>query len=232
MKKLSLVTHYYNTHDKAQHLLDHLASFPDLDTSQWEIVVVDDCSQTEQTLNKHGLNVRHMRVIDDIPWNQAGARNLGALIAEGTWGLFFDIDQELSEFGLRYLLGHVENLQHNAMFYMKVEDFVDSTINEKLTIHPNTFLVHMPTFRDKGMYDEDFAGNYGYEDLYLPYQWERHGGVRLILGEESFFTDKKFRTPNLERNLEPNKLRSTQRLMGGLKKPKNMIRFEWTEISL
>ena len=92
MKKLSLVTHYYNTHDKAQHLLDHLASFLDLDTSQWEIVVVDDCSQTEQALNKHGLNVRHMRVIDDIPWNQAGARNLGALIAEGTWGLFFDID--------------------------------------------------------------------------------------------------------------------------------------------
>jgi hypothetical protein len=67
--------------------------------------------------------------------------------------------------------------------------------------------------------------------LYLPYLWERNGGVRMILGEGSFFNDMKFRTPNLERNLEPNKHKSTQKLLEGIKRPKNLIRFEWKEIN-
>lgn len=230
MKKLSLITHYYNTHDRAQALLDHLASYPAETFPNWEIIIVDDCSAEEKPLIKHSLNVRHLRVVTDIPWNQAGARNLGALLAAGQWGLFFDIDQQIYHTGISYLLEHIDRLQHDAMYYMMVDNFVDSTINEPLTIHPNTFLVNMPTFRSRGMYDEDFAGNYGYEDLYLPYLWERNGGVRMILGEGSFFNDMKFRTPNLERNLEPNKHKSTQKLLEGIKRPKNLIRFEWKEI--
>lgn len=230
MKELSLITHYYNGHDRAQALLDHLAIYPAETFPNWEIIIVDDCSTEEKPLIKHSLNVRHLRVVTNINWNQTGARNLGAMLAAGQWGLFFDIDQQIYYTGINYLLSNIHRLQYNTMYYMKVDNFIDSTINEPLNIHPNTFLVNLPQFRSNGMYDEDFAGNYGYEDLYLPYLWEKNGGVRGILGEGSFFKDIKFRTANLERSLEVNKLKSTQKLLEGIKRPKNIIRFEWKEI--
>ena len=77
------------------------------------------------------------------------------------------------------------------------------------------------------MFDEDFSGNYGYEDLYLPYMWERNGGDRAVVGETFFFVDQEFKTTDLSRDLEPNKVKSSMKLMSGFPRPKNFIRFTW-----
>lgn len=227
MKKLSLISHYYNSHDKAQELIDHLSQAEPGILAEVELVIVDDCSDHERQLQAKGVNLKYLRVVDDIPWNQAGCRNLGALTSIGRWHLYFDIDQKISLDGLNYVVTHCDGLAPDVMYYFMVNDFVDSNTNEQLTIHPNTFMVNANTFRMHGMYDEDFAGNYGYEDLYLPYLWERNGQVRAIIGQESFFTDQKFKTTSLTRDLEPNKIKSTQKMLEGIKRPKNFIRFEW-----
>ncbi len=227
MKRLSLITHHYNSHDKAQHLLDHLASISKDVTDQIEIIIVDDCSELRQPLNSHGLDLKHLRVLDDIPWNQAGARNLGAVTANGEWLLYFDMDQLISEYGLSYVVNHAGSLDRRLMYFFLVENFVDSNINEQLAVHPNTFLVNAVQFRIDGMYDEDFAGHYGYEDIYLPYLWEKNGGMRAMIGEIPFFRDQDFKTTSLSRDLEHNKQVSRMKFAKGLKRPKSFVRFEW-----
>lgn len=230
MKKISLITHHYNSHDKAQALLDHLAAINTEVTAQIEIIIVDDCSDVREQLDPRGLDLKHLRVVDDIPWNQAGARNLGALTANGEWLLYFDIDQLLSDYGLNYVVTHCGSLDQNLMYFFLVENFIDSNINQELSVHPNTFLVSAVKFRINGMYDEDFAGNYGYEDIYLPYLWEKNGGTRAMIGQVPFFRDQKFKTGTLSRDLEPNKLVSREKMLRGVKRPKNYIRFEWEEV--
>ena len=80
------------------------------------------------------------------------------------------------------------------------------------------------------MYDEDFAGNYGYEDLYLPYVWEKNGGIKTIYGNEKFFKDKNFKTTSLNRDLSINKSLAEKKLANGAVKPTNLIRFQWKKI--
>lgn len=227
MKKLSLISHYYNSHEKAQDLIDYLAQAKPETLEHLELVIVDDCSNEERQLSAPNFSLKYLRIIDDIPWNQAGARNLGALTSEGRWQLFFDIDQRISYDGLDYVVEHCDGLADTVMHYFLVNNFIDSNTNEQLTVHPNTFLVNANKFRLHGLYDEDFAGNYGYEDLYLPYLWERNGGTRAIMGNEFYFTDQHFKTTTLNRDLEPNKIISTYKLMNGLKRPKSLLRFEW-----
>lgn len=230
MKKISLISHHYNSHDKAQALVNHLANMNPEVTNNVELIIVDDCSDTRQVLDARGIDLKHLRVIDDIPWNQAGSRNLGALTAAGQWLMFFDIDQLISEYGLTYAVSHCNSLQAKMMYFFQVEGFIDSNINQALTVHPNTFLVNAVQFRIDGMYDEDFAGNYGYEDIYLPYLWEKNGGMRAMLGNVPFFRDQNFKTNSLSRDLEPNKLVSRRKMLEGIKRPKHLIRFEWEKV--
>ena len=79
------------------------------------------------------------------------------------------------------------------------------------------------------MYDEDFAGNYGYEDIYLPYVWEFSGGERKILGDTALFRDTKFKTTNLDRSSVMNHDLAVHKINSGIKKTKNLIRFSWTK---
>ena len=231
MKRISLITHHYNSHDKAQHLLDHLAGMDKAVTDHIEVIIVDDCSDTRQSLDSHGLDLKHLRVVDDIPWNQAGARNLGAVTANGEWLLYFDMDQLISDTGLKYVVNYCPALDRKLMYFFQVENFIDSNINEQMAVHPNTFMVNAVKFRMDAMYDEDFAGNYGYEDIYLPYLWEKNGGMRAMIGEVPFFTDQGFKTTSLSRDLEHNKLVSRRKFAEGLKRPKSFVRFEWEKVN-
>jgi hypothetical protein len=210
--------------------LIHLADSPGHLKENIELLVIDDFSDSTQPLPEKDFTVRQYRVKDDIPWNQAGSRNLGTLVAKGRWLLFFDIDQKISLAGLDYIARHCDALDSTTMYYFYVHNFVDSNTMETLTIHPNTFLVNATSFRELGMYDEDFAGHYGYEDLYLPYQWEKHGGKRAILGDQAFFVDQKFKTNTLSRDLEPNKLKANYKMATGIPRPKSFIRFDWEKI--
>jgi hypothetical protein len=63
--------------------------------------------------------------------------------------------------------------------------------------------------------------------LYLPYVWEFFGGKRQVFGNTAYFTDQKNKTMSLNRSLEINKLLAHQKISDGIKKPKNLIRFNW-----
>jgi glycosyltransferase involved in cell wall biosynthesis len=232
MPKITIISHFYNHPEKVERQVEHWKKIDSQLLPHLEFVLVDDCSEDRPTLSKGNLNLRLFRVVTDIPWNQAGARNLAAFHAVGEWGLFFDIDQQVSLDTLIILLSNIDKLDKKTMYYLRVKELYDSLNDTFLTNHPNTYLVNMPMFRTIGMFDEDFAGHYGYEDLYMPRVWETAGGNRVLLNEPIFFEDLNFRTTNFNRDLERNKQLMLHKLNTGCKNSPGILRFEWQEVAL
>jgi hypothetical protein len=114
-------------------------------------VIVDDCSK-EPLGPLEGIKV--VRVTDDIKWNQPGARNLGFHISDG-WILCADIDHLVTKENMEQLEN--TNLKRGCIYYLGRED----------TNSVNIYVIHKDDFEKIGGYDEDFCGNYGYDDIHF-----------------------------------------------------------------
>lgn len=231
MPKLTIVTHHYNGHDKAQALVSHMNGLPADIANDIELLVVDDFSDKAcQLSNSGGIQLKQLRITDDIAWNQSGARNLGAMLSRSNWLLFFDIDQQPNLSALEKLIKGLSSFESKTMYFFYVSNFIDSNLKIELSVHPNTFMVNKYDFIEFGMYDEDFAGHYGFEDIYLPYVWEKNGGRRIILGNSPFFEDQNFKTSAMNRSIDRNKDLANKKVALGSPRAKSFIRFSWIEI--
>jgi len=114
-------------------------------------VIVDDCSK-EPLGPLDGVKV--VRVTDDIKWNQPGARNLGFHISDG-WILCADIDHLVTKENMEQL--EKTELKRGCVYYLGRED----------TNSVNIYVIHKDDFEKIGGYDEDFCGNYGYDDIHF-----------------------------------------------------------------
>ena len=207
-------------------------TLPDSILSQTEFILVDDCSEELPVIKAARLDLKVFRVITDIPWNQAGARNLGAFNASGEWVLFFDIDQKFYIEPMIALMASLHLLNPLTMYYFRIKELVNSLTNTPLQTAPCTFLVNLAKFKWMGMYDEDFAGHYGYEDLYVPQVWEKHGGDRILFSDPVYFEDLAFGTENLDRDLTRNKALAQQKMATGTKNSPGILRFEWEPVDI
>lgn len=232
MPKLSIISHYYNHPQMVQNQITYWESLPESFLSQVEFVLVDDCSEQTPVISITKLDLKVFRVITDVPWNQAGARNLGAFNATGEWAMYFDIDQKFYAEPMASVLANLDRLDRRNMYYFRIKELIDITVNKPLEFHPNTFLVNLAMFKQRGMYDEDFAGHYGYEDLYMPQVWEKHGGKRVLFNDAVFFEDMGFGTPNLSRDLSRNSALAQQKMLAGTKNSPGILRFEWAPIDI
>jgi hypothetical protein len=232
MPKLSIISHYYNHPKMVQDQIAYWESLPDSFLSQVEFVLVDDCSEDTPVIPRTKLNLKVFRIITDVPWNQAGARNLGAFNATGEWALYFDIDQKFYAEPMSIVLGGLTNLDVMTMYYFKIKELIDITVNQTIPNHPNTFLINLEKFKQYGMYDEDFAGYYGYEDLYMPLVWARHGGKRVLFNDPVFFEDMGFGTTSLNRDLGRNLALAQQKMAAGTKNSPGILRFDWEQIDI
>ena len=84
------------------------------------------------------------------------------------------------------------------------------------------------------MYDEDFAGHYGYEDVFLPFVLYSECDKRTVLNNPCFFEKKQnFHTTNLDRDLAHNRRMISQKTAalhqhpeGDTPRPKHFFRFD------
>jgi len=232
MAKLSIISHYYNHPRMVEEQIAYWESLPEAFLAQVEFVLIDDCSEQMPMIRPTNIDLKVFRVITDVPWNQAGARNLGTFMASGEWALYFDIDQKFYAEPMLTVLGNLDRLDAMTLYYLRIKDYVDSNVNQQLTHHPNTFLVKLTSFKQYAMYDEDFAGYYGYEDLYMPLVWEQHDGKRLLFNDLVFFEDIGFRTSNLNRDLSRNLALAQNKMASGTKNSTGILRFEWKQLNI
>jgi glycosyltransferase involved in cell wall biosynthesis len=229
-QKLSVIVPYYNNLERVQRQLELWESLPKTITREVEFILIDDCSEQSASVHSEFLNIKHFRIKTDIDWNQPGARNLGAFVASGEWALFYDVDQLPTLEGLALIIERLNELHGGFMYFFRIKELINPVNGKPLEYHPSTFLIRLPLFKWHVMFDEDFSGHYGYDDLYMHAVWEKFGGKFVLLNDVVFFEDLESGTPKLSRNLQRNAALEVMKRLAGSKKPAHFLRFEWEQV--
>jgi len=175
-------------------------------------VIIDDCSSIPLG-PVDGVKV--YRILDDIKWNQPGARNLGVHVSEG-WIINADIDHLVTRSMIIELMK--TKWEKGNIYFLGRED--DDMLH-------NFFLVHKEDFDLMGGWDEDFCGNYGFDDYYFGVKSKKFLNpiyltdikAKLFLKESSTIGD---------RNTKNNSILLKKKLSDFSHTPR--LRFNWVEV--
>ncbi|MES2717799.1 MAG: hypothetical protein V4795_18675 [Pseudomonadota bacterium] len=226
MADLTLITHVYNAQQPVDRQLALWQQFSPALQARLKFLVIDDHSDVPLQVDKGALDLRLVRVDDDIDWNMPGCRNLAATLAQTEWMLFFDVDNVASEASLLKIVDNLPRLDANRLHvFRRTENGVD------VEPHINSFLITRQGFFKAGGYDEDFSGHYGYEDVAFRMMWRKHVGTEVLLTDIAF-EQIAFRTSGLDRDLQRNQALIQQRAASGMPKPRGMLRFAWGEVAV
>ncbi len=228
---ITIISHFYNAHECVNQQIAHWQKINPKLNDLFEFILVDDFSDTEYALPKTDLNIRLFRVTDDIPWNQGGARNLATFHATGSIALFIDIDQHIKIEFLERLCAAAANLQRNTIYFFKSDPpLINIQNGQELNHHPNSFFVNLQDFKSNVHYDEDFCGNYGFEDIFMLRAWEKIGG-KVTLINEHVSHQLPFGTFNLNRDIKINQALITEKVFKqNCKISNSILRFSWLEV--
>jgi glycosyltransferase involved in cell wall biosynthesis len=167
---LSFVLPYYGNPGMLREQFRVWASYPARQKAQIEIVLVDDGSPEPEDAARvaRPMNLpflRIYRVLEDRPWHQHAARNLGAREAIGPWLFLTDMDHVLPPASLAALLAR---LNYDVVYTFPRLDAPDLTPKLKDGLphpHPNTFALTKRRYWEVGGYDEDCVG-YGTDGFF------------------------------------------------------------------
>jgi hypothetical protein len=176
--QLTYITHFYldqKSPDSLLQLLQQYQAYAPEVLDQLHFVVVDDGSPLTFELPELNLNLTWLRITDNIPWNQGGARNLGVVYAKSDKILLADLDLEFPEHTLAWLIRARNPGKSFYKIYRR-----DPHSGELHKGHSNTFFMSRARLLRLYSYDEEYSGGYGAEDYrlvkYLKYHgtWQRY----------------------------------------------------------
>ncbi len=173
--RLTYITHYFvdgTSGSAVTKLLERYQGYDAALRSRIHFVLVDDCSPTPIDVSGFDLNIDLIRINEDIPWNQAGARNVGAVYARSDKILLTDVDHVFPEHTLQALVDAKNPRSTFYKFYRKDEQ------GNTRKGHPNTFFMSRARFLRFYGYDEEFSGKYGAEDYRFVKNQKYHGSLQ------------------------------------------------------
>jgi glycosyltransferase involved in cell wall biosynthesis len=169
---LSIVVPFYRNAMMLAHQYAVWTGYPEARKAQIEIVLVDDGSPepAASVARPDGLPpLRIYRVLEDRPWHQHGARNLGAREAQGPWLCLTDMDHVLPAESVERLLAVLATADPESVFMFHRLDAprLTPTLNDRgeWKPHVNTFALTRELFWRVGGYDEDCVG-YGTDSYF------------------------------------------------------------------
>jgi hypothetical protein len=186
---LTYIIHYYFDQDSESVLLDLLNEYNNYSKNLLDIiqfVVVDDGSPLIFKVPKYDLNITWLRITDNIPWNQGGARNLGVTYAKSDKVLIADLDHKFPEHTLEKMT-KMRNLGNK--FYKIWKYDIHSELYGRP--HPNTFLISRGRFLRLYGYDEEYSGGYGAEDYRFVKFQKYHGSWQRKLSKKYYCINRK-----------------------------------------
>lgn len=142
---LTIVIQIYNN----QHALnlqnecwEEWGSIPNL-----EVIFLDDGSNPPLDLATTPNWVRKIRIIDDIHWNQPGAKNLAVKLSLSAWILFLDADQFMGKEKILQLMTQLSHLDIHSLY--RFRRYCSKT-NRQLVTHQNCQLIARDTYENLG----------------------------------------------------------------------------------
>ncbi|MBD5165901.1 glycosyltransferase family A protein [Helicobacter sp.] len=159
--QLTYITHFYCNQKNIDSVISLLRLYESYSPELLDLimfVVVDDGSPLHYEIPHFNLNLRWIKIKEDIPWNQAGARNLGVTYAVSDKIVLSDLDFYLFENTLWHLVRHKPCGRNVYKIYRENEK------GECIRGHVNMFFMSRARFMRFFGYDEEFAGHYGRED--------------------------------------------------------------------
>lgn len=182
--KLTYVTHFYLDQSNPGTVLDLFRKYESYSgdlLDEIQFIVVNDGSKLDFDIPDFNLNIKWIDIVDDIQWNQPGARNLGVVYAKSDKILLTDIDLEFPEKTLDYLR-KAGNPKKN--FYKIRINHVDRGFIGKG--HPNVFFMSRARFFRFYGYDEEFSGGHGSDDVRFVKHQKYHGSWQKHLPKKYF----------------------------------------------
>jgi len=157
---LSIIYPYYENASMLSIQLAHWQSYPKALKDKCRFLVIDDASPKnparEVIGTKPGLNLNIYRVQENIPWNQHGARNLGATLTKDKWLFVSDMDLVLDADNCQRIFE--EDLSETSIYRFSRVKMPDS---DPYKHHCNSWLLRREQYWEFGGYDEDYCGSYG-----------------------------------------------------------------------
>ena len=233
--KLALCTHFYNSFDAVEVQVNRWKQIEQSYLNQIEFVVVDDCSDKVCDISAGNLPIQMYRITTDINWNQAGCKNLLLNKSQADWLFFFDIDTTATASNIQKILAKLPSLDMNCYYMPKVKypwgQQPHHPLKKQLVglPHINCFIIHINLLNSIGGFDEDFAGNYGYEDTYMHNQLNKIGARRVFMADVDVDMHHSY-TSGLKRNMSPNEKLIHKKAKENFPNPQKPIRFEYTKI--
>lgn len=171
---LSIVLPYYDNARMLSVQYANWRTWPCKYRNALKVIVVDDGSPNSPAANvprPYGLpQIEIYRVLEDRPWWQNGARNIGAHEAPEGWLLLTDMDHVLEAEAAAMLFKRLPKLDPGTAYMLdRVEaDTGLPTLGRdgNPKPHPNSFVVTRDMFWRAGGYDERTAGNYGTDRIW------------------------------------------------------------------
>lgn len=170
MPVLSIILPYYRNPAMLAEQYRVWNSYPEETKAVIEFVIVDDGSPQEESVMTVPMQEdnpwpRLYRVLEDRPWHQHGARNLGAHEAGGAWLYLGDMDHVIPPSTLNEMISLCNYEAIYTFGRVDAPDMRPTMKNGVLKPHPNTFLMPRSAFWKIGGYDEDLTG-YGTDGFF------------------------------------------------------------------
>lgn len=130
--------------------------------SKVQFILIDDGSTVPLTVSKCDINLEVYRIEKDIPWNVTGARNIGFCMARTEYVFTSDMDALFPRESAKKLIENLPVVNNHTIYWFPR---VDRKGNFEKDRHLFTIMINKQLYWKIGGMDEDFAGQWGYEDL-------------------------------------------------------------------
>jgi len=232
---INMIFLYYDNPQMLQLQIECWNSYEGALREMLEIILIDDGSPKTFASDvvrrqKCKIPIRVYRIQEDIPWNFAGARNLGCSEAED-WIYISDIDTILLAEDARLLFeSHTLEAQK---FYLPNRVWLPNMRQASIALV--NLLFHKEKYLEIGGYDEDYAGNYGREETDFYNRLKRvatkinREDVVIRAVPPSLVADSRTITQR-PRDKTRNAEIYERKLAAGFPKPVNPLRFTWERV--
>lgn len=232
---LEMIVLYYENPDMLRRQLICWSDYGTVLETPPIITVIDDGSPRNPAIDVirrvmcGDLCMRVFRIKENIPWNCAGARNLGCFHAEG-WIYVSDIDLLLPAREAKKLFEGM-SLSKNDFYTTRRLDF---RTGEERKPSLSNLLFHKELFLRIGGYDENYAGFYGHEDRDFLARLRRvargvyRKDVTVQVVKPGVVIDA--RTRGYTRARKRNRALFEGRKRAGFPRPVNPLRFAWERV--